>query len=469
MPTIRTSMTSKCCCDCDDVYQLDECPTSTGCPTDGVFVSCAALEWLHEQSPNSVYVICYSNHCCLWFDYLATIKNVFLAADVIADGGVIIYSKTEDQIGIPIQDYPECVCNDCIVESGACCYVVEGSDVCTLETQADCEAITGGKYFGDGTCCQGDAGCEPEDEVECTDPDPPDCELYAGLCINKNDKVTRCGSNGNASGCSSTYAFDFLFPTLTLYTGTSGAGAFALCPPNTCPDNDGGTCCTSDLSGSNAFATITKTAQDQETWSSGTSWVVGGDLDGNWHASASCLNSMCENQTCNFCDHPVYQPCFDAISEWDCPCCSATKFEKFRFTVIITETSVPPSNSHGIDECSPPCNLWTIDLTLSIGTNGCLGDFSCGDCPSDCANNPDDICYTSGTSMRWKVRKPDCGCPAGLSSSDAHFSTTLDADSQEERCFHACGCERWVFFAAGAGTYKVKALDLLQGITWSVT
>jgi hypothetical protein len=400
--------------------------------------------------------------------------------DELPTDGDLIYSETEGQVGTPIQGYVECVCSDCDLLEGACCYTFRGARYCEVTDKGDCYSSHAGQdpeYWGNGTCCQQagtDCDSDNPDSILCTDPDNADCLLYTGLCYDQNGIETTCGENGNASGCASTYTIAIGFPELTTYSGMGGNNG-SICPPTDCvaAAGDNTFCCIDSLEGQTAHTVLTKTAQNEETWESD-GYVDGGTLGGEWHKEAGGLASCCDSNSgaCQTCNPTIgggqYAPCINGIDDWDCPCCAANKYMAFQYSAWISNVSTHGNPSHS-GYCVPPCNTYAIDIRYAIGVNGCFGDTDCGACPNDCVSDPDGICYYTSYWVRYFVARPLCGCPAGLSSGDANQVYVLNGSGQVDdldRCYHGCGCDKWTTLF---GNVKVRQDEIIQGMTWSIS
>ena len=464
-------MGRRCCClnQCEQFYQLSEC-NDNDCPEDGVFVSCAALNWLQSLG-QSTYIICFSELCCLRYREGVTELAVF---DELPTDGFPIYSETEGESGTTIQEYKQCVCSDCDVLEGACCYTFRGNRYCEELNKADCYSDHAGQdpeYWGDGTCCEvpsGDCTSDNPDSRQCADPDNEDCRLYVGVCYDTDGDETVCGDNGNASGCDSTVSIVIGFPQLGTYSGSGGAGSQACpAPPhNDCEElaGDSNHCCIDNIQASTAQCELEKRVATLERWESD-GIVQGSALDQQWHKISTCLGTQCEThddpKECNFCDHPVYAPCADGIVDWSCPCCGAVRHMDFLYSASV----------QSIGGCVPPCNTFQVDIHYYLGINSCLGGIDCstnGGCCFDPDNEPNVICHGHTYGMRYHVTRPDCGCPVGLTSGDAHYVREISeggvVQSDQTRCNQGCGCDNWI------GTFwRVRVSEIIEGLTWTIS
>lgn len=476
MGVIRSNVVRKCCCEegCTQVFKLSQCPDTT-CPDDGVFVTCSALEWL--QLHGGTYIFCYSNLCCLVYLEGVTEQQDY---DELPEGGVLIYSETEGGAGATIQSFGECTCNDCGLPTGACCYESGRRFLCEVTDQQDCydsHPAASTTYGGDGTCCQeliGDCTSDNPLSVECEDPDPPeDCRLYTGYCVEKGDTITTCGTNGQHLGCDTTYQISVSFPALQTYTGegdTTGQYCGSLGDAD-CDHHagDNNYCCTDICEGTSGQGAIIATDPMQDRWTT-VGLVDGGDLGGRWKKSSFCLLSLCPLDLCYRCEsHASFEPCWNAISGWACPCCHATKFMDTKFFAEISNISSHHNpNQNGY--CEPPCNSYQISITFIIGINGCMGEADCGGNCNDCAGeDAGDICYYTSYRVNYYVRRPECGCPSGLNSGSAHLVQVVNSEGLPidfEKCHYGCGCAEWIPLVQG---YMVKANQIRDGLTWSIS
>jgi hypothetical protein len=89
---------------------------------------------------------------------------------------------------------------------GACCHVVDSSVVCTQETEADCDSLSG-RYQGDGTTCE---------EVDC----PTSCALTYTLSFSITGSAPTCSGGPNSVTGSLDFCASFL--NIQHYMSTGG-------------------------------------------------------------------------------------------------------------------------------------------------------------------------------------------------------------------------------------------------------
>tara|TARA_R110000824_G_scaffold168136_5_gene345170 strand:+ start:2730 stop:4073 length:1344 start_codon:yes stop_codon:yes gene_type:complete len=447
-------------------------------------VSCSAADWLdNDDGQGEGYTICYNPQCCLTWNG----RTGDLECDPQPEDSVIIYSKTEGQQGKPIQSFDQCSCDDCDEDEhfeGACCYDSRSGQQCVKTTQYKCLnslIYINPVYWGDGTCCEGAADCDPAFEIECDEePEPPVCVDYAGLCFEVDGKGgTRCGVPPlSAPNCATTYSFRLSFPNIPVASGQGGG--FFPCGAQQCldADNNGWVCCVDSLTGFIHDCEITKDPA-LERWSgqstvkafTNAEWLVG---------TSACFTHQCPDN-CVRCNQANCEGNFPYI----CPCCSATQYLNFWFEVEIEETSTyPPSDPLGDDQCAVTatsgCSVWTVKLKIYIRNNSCVDESTqCGNCPQCWGDGGMEDCETQMPEMTWKVRVDSCGCPDDPKSNDAHFIEVEEMNIVckygdpcygQEYCMNACPCKQWIPIGRGGLTmHYVDWIDVKEGLRWEIT
>jgi len=469
------SKSRRCCCVENSGYcfKVESCEGSTKCP-DNVYLSEAALDWVLKQPDSPPYVILFNEYCCLEVTSSTDdISNRYNIADV---SGVIIYSDTENQGGTPIQLYPRADdCEVCEQETGACCVSGRGGFSCIPnKTFDECMAYgASSKWIGGGTDCSPNP-CSTDDG----------CQDSKGVCRDESGEVSICGDPETVSGCASTYSMEVSFPDAVLKSQSGFQCGCIGCDCDCC-DNDGFCTTNGTLGGRSHTTTLTFD-------------VVSGKWKSSEKVFGGYLNQVVPYATCNNC--PDCSDCDCSPCNFGCPECNAIKLLSWYYTVevsqIMNQTNFPCGGGGVIpfDCCTPaPCAVWRVAITEYIKRTDCIDGINCGSC-SEC-EDPDatsqtcesdsstltSCVFVGGGTHNWYIRQDGCGCPAGLTQSNAHWNpfdpaTVPPTDANPtsgvggfryyEHCTK-CGCDNWMKIINP--THFTPASDYLDNIGFLIS
>ena len=470
------SKTRKCCCVENSGYcfEIFPCDTSTKCP-ENVYLSEAALDWVLKQTDSPPYVILFNEYCCLQVtSSTSDISNRYNISDVTN----VIYSETENQGGTPIQLYPRADgCEDCAQPTGACCVPTRGGGFLCVEDRTfdECMATgSGAKWIGAGTDCTPNP-CPTEDG----------CQNFKGVCRDESNQVSICGDPETVSGCASTYSMTVSFPEAVLKSQSGFQCGCIGCECDCC-DNDG-YCTTNGTLGARSHTTTLTFDSVSGKWKSSEK-VFGGYLNqivpfANVNNCESCT-TCCQCEPFNF----------------GCPVCSAVKllswFYEVEVTQIMNQTNFPCGGGGVIpfDCCTPaPCAVWRVAITEYIKRTDCIDgidvdtclpcdepDPNLQTCESDSSTSTS-CSFVGGGTHNWYIRQNGCGCPAGLTQSDAHWNpfdpATVPPAGEVptfgvggyryfEHCTK-CGCDNWMKIINP--THFTRASTYLDNIGFNIS
>ena len=476
----------KCCCDDNRLcYKLYECEESTTCPSDGVYVTFPAWDYIEtvmQYLPPDGFpvVLQWAEGCCVYADSTTNSEsNQYLLSDVLAmSNSGVIWSLTEPagqgkfiQLMNKIWDCEECY----VAPTGACCVTAgRGTNCFSNQTQAQCDALNG-KWFGADSVCTGD------DAVDCSD-DDPSCGEKRGICFCREVGGEWSGTlcNDDDDTCSSTYSATLSLPSVYLQSQSGGCGTLpfpdecVVHNPDICECQDGGICdgewmpslsATTTLTKSTTFGTTSYSSPDEtgdhpENERPDGEYAFGGYLN---LAPLRCVY-FDEESGC-FCDRT------HRIKSWWYGFHATTEIQNPSQWCEQCQDVLFPSDPEYLFCCpEPPCNVWRITLDLRVMLEN--------------IKEPENNWLERGMLFHGYsayVRTSGCSCPAGLVTSNVHWNNIDDSiiapqnpnypfsgyggGRYKKRCF-PLGCDHWTEYG---GYWLIDGLDFIRGIHWSIT